>query len=83
MTNDKIFEEISNIISKTLNIKVNDLNLNSGKNNILKWDSLNQVKIILAIEEKYKIKFGTDNFEDLNNIKKIVEVVSDKKSAPK
>ncbi len=78
MTNDKIFEEISNIISKTLNIKVNDLNLNSGKNNILKWDSLNQVKIILAIEEKYKIKFGTDNFEDLNNIKKIVEVISEK-----
>ncbi len=83
MTNDKIFGEISNIISKTLNIKVNDLNLNSGKNNILKWDSLNQVKIILAIEEKYKIKFGTDNFEDLNNIKKIVEVVADKKSASK
>ena len=83
MTNDKIFIEISNIISKTLNIKVNDLNLNSGKNNILKWDSLNQVKIILAIEEKYKIKFGTDNFEDLNNIKKIVEVVADKKSASK
>tara|TARA_Y100000816_G_scaffold292372_1_gene287292 strand:+ start:1244 stop:1489 length:246 start_codon:yes stop_codon:yes gene_type:complete len=81
MTNDKIFEEISNIISKTLNIKVNDLNLNSGKNNILKWDSLNQVKIILAIEEKYKIKFGTDNFEDLNNIKKIVEVVSEKISS--
>ena len=83
MTNDKIFIEISNIISKTLNIKVNDLNLNSGKNNILKWDSLNQVKIILAIEEKYKIKFGTDNFEDLNNIKKIVEVVANKKSASK
>ena len=83
MTNDKIFGEISNIISKTLNIKVNDLNLNSGKNNILKWDSLNQVKIILAIDEKYKIKFGTDNFEDLNNIKKIVEVVADKKSASK
>ena len=81
MTNNKIFEEISNIISKTLNIKVNDLNLNSGKNNILKWDSLNQVKIILAIEEKYKIKFGTDNFEDLNNIKKIVEVVSEKISS--
>lgn len=81
MTNDKIFEEISNIISKTLNIKVNDLNLNSGKNNILKWDSLNQVKIILAIEENYKIKFGTDNFEDLNNIKKIVEVVSEKISS--
>ena len=81
MTNDKIFIEISNIISKTLNIKVNDLNLNSGKNNILKWDSLNQVKIILAIEENYKIKFGTDNFEDLNNIKKIVEVVSEKISS--
>ena len=81
MTNDKIFGEISNIISKTLNIKVNDLNLNSGKNNILKWDSLNQVKIILAIEENYKIKFGTDNFEDLNNIKKIVEVVSEKISS--
>ena len=59
MTNDKIFEEISNIISKTLN----------------------QVKIILAIEENYKIKFGTDNFEDLNNIKKIVEVVSEKISS--
>ena len=81
MTNNKIFEEISNIISKTLNIKVNDLNLNSGKNNVLKWDSLNQVKIILAIEEKYKIKFGPDNFEDLNNIKKIVEVVSEKISS--
>lgn len=78
MNNKNNLIEIKKIISKLLNLKVEELDLDSGKQNIHKWDSLNQVKIILEIEKKFKVKFGADNYEDLDSIKKIINLVKKK-----
>ena len=33
---------------------------------------------ILEIEKKFKVKFGADNYEDLDSIKKIINLVKKK-----
>ena len=39
------------------------------------WDSLKQIEIIVVIEEKYGIKFHTKEFDGLNNVGDLVNVM--------
>ena len=39
------------------------------------WDSLNHIKIILAVENYFSIKFSSENFETLTSLNDIVNSV--------
>ena len=39
------------------------------------WDSLNHIKIILAVENYFSIKFSSENFETLTSLDDIVNSV--------
>ena len=68
----KIFSIIFKIKEK--NIK-ETINFRNQKN----WDSLNHVKLIMAIESKFKMKFNPEESMYLNSFKKILEVVNKSK----
>jgi acyl carrier protein len=38
------------------------------------WDSFKQIDIILAVEEKYRIKLNTRELDSLNNVGDLVRV---------
>ena len=42
------------------------------------WDSFKQIDIILAVEEKYKIKLNTRELDSLHNVGDLVRVIADK-----
>jgi len=42
------------------------------------WDSFKQIDIILAVEEKYGIKFNTRELDGLNNVGDLVKVIGAK-----
>lgn len=42
------------------------------------WDSFKQIDIILAVEEKYGIKFNTRELDSLNNVGDLVRVIAAK-----
>lgn len=65
----KIFSIIFKIKEK--NIKEN-INFKNQKN----WDSLNHVKLLMAIESKFKIKFDPEESMYLNSFKKILESIN-------
>jgi acyl carrier protein len=65
----KIFSIVFKIKEK--NIKEN-INFKNQKN----WDSLNHVKLIMAVESKFKIKFSPEEHMYLNSFKKIIETVN-------
>ena len=69
---NKIENEVINIISKETKVKIPK---NSKINkSVLKfrWDSLQHIKIIIAIEKKFKVKIRTSTIHKLYNIKSIV-----------
>jgi acyl carrier protein len=39
------------------------------------WDSFKQIDIILAVEEKYGIKFNTRELDSLHNVGDLVRVI--------
>ena len=67
-----IFQKIERIFFKIINTKIN---LSSNMKNTKKWDSLNHVKIILAVEKEFKIKFALSEFNDLNNVKNLKKLI--------
>ena len=40
-----------------------------------KWDSLNHVNIIIAIENEFKIKFNSNEIENMDTLKKIENII--------
>lgn len=42
------------------------------------WDSFKQIDIILAVEEKYRIKFNTRELDSLQNVGDLVRVIAAK-----
>lgn len=42
------------------------------------WDSFKQIEIIVALEERYGIKFHTRELDSLHNVGDLVRVVSGK-----
>jgi acyl carrier protein len=42
------------------------------------WDSFKQIEIILAVEEKYKIKFNTREIDSLQTVGDLVRVIINK-----
>jgi acyl carrier protein len=42
------------------------------------WDSFKQIDIILAVEEKYRIKLNTKELDSLHNVGDLVRVIAEK-----
>ena len=45
------------------------------------WDSFKQIEIIIAIEERYNIKFHTRELDSLNNVGDLARTVAAKTKA--
>jgi acyl carrier protein len=56
-----------------------DITINSSKDNIEEWDSLEHIKLVLEIEEKYNFKFSLDVIPNLTSVNAMQEEL--KKSA--
>ena len=39
------------------------------------WDSLAQIRLLMAMEQTFEIQFSLDEVEDLQNVAKIVELI--------
>jgi len=71
---DNKIKKIINVVSKCLNLKEGDLDFNSSRKNIKKWDSLNQVKIMIQIEKNFNVKINPKDYEKITSIKNIPSV---------
>jgi acyl carrier protein len=45
------------------------------------WDSFKQIEIIVALEERYGIKFHTRELDSLNNVGDLARVLAQKTTA--
>ena len=70
-------EKILKKLEKVFQIIFDDYSLRLSKNmtaeDIEEWDSLNQIKIILACEKEFSVKL---NVREINNFVNIVEMVT-------
>jgi acyl carrier protein len=51
----------------------------SNASNVSGWDSLAHVNLIVAIENRYKIKFALAELQELKNVGEMAELIQRKK----
>ena len=73
MQDNKNYEIIIKTISKILNISNKKINLASKSTDYKKWDSINQINIILELEKNFKKKVPTSKISKLSNVKNILK----------
>ncbi len=56
------------------------INNEMDSNDVENWDSLNHVKLILACEEVFKIKFEVQEVDDLRKVKDLISLIKEKTS---
>lgn len=73
-----IKNDLFQIISDLFEIGIEDIRENMTANDIEKWDSLQQLNLIMAIENKFNIRMNMDDVFNIRDIKSIIEIISDK-----
>lgn len=67
-TKEEVLSKIEEIFRKELEDSSIDVTYESSPNNIEKWDSMNNLILISAIESEFKISFPLDIIFDAKNI---------------
>ncbi|MFJ7699423.1 acyl carrier protein [Lysinibacillus fusiformis] len=78
MTKDQVFVEVQTIFKDVFDD--GNLTVAAGTNaeDIEEWDSLEQINLIVAMENKFKIKFTIDEVSQLNNVGEMVLLIKEK-----
>jgi len=65
--------KLQTLIAEFFNKDIADINIDSSKDNIEEWDSLEHIKLVLEIEENYSVKFSLDVIPNLTSVQAIQE----------
>jgi acyl carrier protein len=78
MQESEIYEQLTAIFREIFMRE--DLSLHSEltAKDVPGWDSFKQIEIIMAVEEKYGIKFRTREVDGLNDVGALVRIVEEK-----
>jgi len=63
--------EVCRCIEGVLEIKKGSVTEQSTADDTEDWDSLGQLRIIMALEEKYDVRFRTEEIPELNSVEKL------------
>lgn len=70
-----ILKNIREIIAETLCVDINLIESSTAVGDLEEWNSMGNVAIISAIEEKLAIEFPIEDLFDLNSVASLVEAV--------
>lgn len=69
----KLDSSLQKVIAGFFNKELKEIKLGSSTNNIEEWDSLEHIKLILEIEERFNVKFPLEVIPNMTSIKAIQE----------
>lgn len=70
-------QEIIDIIAQILNVETEDINLDTSIGDLPEWDSLHHLQIISTLEEKYGIKFQTNDLVELEDVSDLIKLTEE------
>ena len=71
-----IKEQVRAVIAEILEIPVESLDCDAEMDQIEQWDSIHNVSILAALEEKFDVMFPEDDLFDLISVSTFAEEIS-------
>lgn len=78
MDDKQILQEITKIIREVLDHDDIILTRETEATDVEDWDSTAHIRIMVAIEEAFGIRFETDELSDIPNVGALIDIVSQK-----
>ena len=78
MNTEDILSEIQDIMRDVFDLDDLVVTTNTSAEDVEEWDSLSHVRLIVAIERKFKFKFKNSELDSLKNVGDLVNVVKSK-----
>ena len=75
MTREEIYKQLDEVFEDVFddeNIHVND---NTTADDIEDWDSLEHINLVVAIENKFGIKFNMSEVTSMKNVGEMVDII--------
>ena len=83
MTREAILDEIRDIMTDVFDVDVDQtvVTPETTAADIEEWDSLSHIRLIVAVERKFKVKFANSEIEALKSVGDLVALVEAKRPA--
>jgi acyl carrier protein len=78
--NTEIWNEVRGIAADIFEMEPRTLNAASSPDQVEKWDSVQHLNLVLALEGKYGIAFEPEEMEQMKNLGEIATLVGTKLS---
>jgi acyl carrier protein len=73
-----VLSDLKGLISSVLGNSEIIIDLNTKAKDIKGWDSLNHIKLIVAVEKFYGVRFNASEISGLENIGQFAQVIVEK-----
>lgn len=78
MSKEEILPEVQDIMRDVFDLDDLEISPATTAEEIEEWDSLSHIRMIVAIERKFKFKFKNSEIEGLKNVQDLVNLVATK-----
>ena len=78
MTIKEIQDTVIDTLAIILDMKRTKISLETNARSLANWDSLNQIKLTVALEEEFDLEFEPEEIAAMTSVKAIVDTVSAK-----
>jgi acyl carrier protein len=76
--NGEIWNEVRGIAADIFQVDPQALNASSSPDQVEKWDSVQHLNLVLALEDKYGIAFEPEEMEQMKNLGDIAALLGTK-----
>ncbi len=78
MTRENVFEELNCIFRNIFDDDDITLSDETSSADIEDWDSLEQINLVVAIQDKFNVKFNIDEVNAMKNVGEMVDFILEK-----
>ena len=78
MTDDEILHRVQEIMADTFDLDDLEVTRDTSAADVEEWDSLSHIRLVVAIERAFGIKFTNSEIEGLQNVGELVDVIRSK-----
>ncbi|MBQ8994214.1 MAG: acyl carrier protein [Oscillospiraceae bacterium] len=78
MTRDELLEIVTEILQDVFDDDTLEVTENTCSDDVEDWDSLEQINILVAIQNRFDIQFSLDDVSDLKNVGDTLDLIESK-----
>jgi len=78
MSSNETLESLRELMSDVLDVDDIVVDENTTAHDVEEWDSLSHIRLIVAIEQRFGIRFKNSEIENLQNVGDLVKVIDAK-----